>query len=362
MENEYQIDVEPLYLYILSLLPVRKLEVFEKWRQQAGSFEAVYLNPPREFAERLAEIKREHSVEKLLQSLQETRVNILPYYDERYPKLLKEIYDAPPVLFYRGKLGEPDEACVAIVGSRKMTSYGAAVMPTIAKPLIDSGITIVSGMAYGADGAAHAESIKAGARTIAVLGSGVDEDSIYPRAHLRLAHDILDHGGLIISEQPPGTPGYKNNFIARNRIIAGLSLGVVIIECKTKSGALLTADYAADFNRNLYAVPGPIYSSLSAGPHNLIKNGATLITSGKEILEDLNISSPEINLKINQQKLKLFTDAELRVLECMQDAPITLDALVEEIKISSSEIANAITMLEIKNAIKNLGAQGFIKI
>jgi DNA processing protein len=354
-------DLEPLYLYILSLLPVRQLEMFEQWRQDAGSFENVYLNPPMEFAKRLAEIKVENSVEKLFQSLQSMAVNVLPYYDLSYPKLLKEIYDAPPVLFYRGFLGEPDETCIAIVGSRKMTSYGAAVMPLIAKPLIDSGITIVSGLAYGADSVAHVESVKAGERTIAVLGSGVDEDSIYPRAHLRLAHDILDNGGLIVSEQPPGTPGYKNNFIARNRIIAGLSLGVVIIECKAKSGALLTADYAADFNRNLYAVPGPIYSSLSEGPHNLIKNGAMLITSGEEILEDLLISTPLIKQKQEQHKLKLFTDVELRVLECMQDASITLDALIEETKLSSHEIANAVTMLELKGAIQNLGAPGFIK-
>lgn len=362
MENEYQIDLEPLYLYILSLLPVRQLEVFEEWRRQAGSFEAVYLDPPRQFAQRLTEIKHEHSIEKLLQSLQKTAVNVLPYYDARYPKLLKEIYDSPPVLFYRGKLSDPDEACIAIVGSRKMSSYGAAAMPIIAQPLINAGVTIVSGLAYGADGAAHIESVKSGARTIAVLGSGVDEDSIYPRAHLRLAHDILDNGGLIISEQPPGTPGLRYNFIARNRIIAGLSLGVVIIECKAKSGALLTADYAADYNRNLYAVPGPIYSSLSEGPHNLIKNGAALINNGDEILEDLSLNIASIVEKTNLHTLKLFTDVELRVLECMQDASITLDALVEETKLSSHEIANAVTVLELKGVIQNLGTQGFIKI
>ncbi len=355
-----KMELEPLYLYILSLLPVRKLEVFDRWLKKYSSFEAVFLNPPAEFASKLAEIKSANSVESLYKLLAKTSVNILPYYDERYPKLLKEIYDAPPVLFYRGKLVD-DEICVGVVGSRKMSSYGAETTALIANPLIDSGITIVSGLAYGADAAAHSACIKKGSRTIAVLGSGVDDESIYPRAHLRLAHDILDCGGLIISEHPPGTPGLKHHFIARNRIIAGLSFGIVITECKTKSGALITADFAADFNRNLYAVPGPVYSSLSAGPHQLIKNGAALISRGEEILEDLSIALPELNQKIDEGKQKLFTTAELRVLECMQDAPKTLDAIAKETKISSNEIANAITLLELKSKIKNLGSLGFIK-
>jgi DNA processing protein len=354
-------DLEPLYLYILSLLPVRRLEVFDKWRKEAGSFENVFLHPPAEFSERLSEIKSLNSVEKIYLSLEKTGVNTLPYYDQRYPKQLKEIFDAPPVLFYRGELGSSDEACIAIVGSRKMSTYGATALPLIAKPLINSGVTIVSGLAYGVDSAAHIESVKAKARTIAVLGSGVDDESIYPRAHLRLVHDILDNGGLIVSEHPPGTPGLKHNFVARNRIIAGLSLGVVIIECKKKSGALITADFAADFNRNLYAVPGPLYSSLSEGPHNLIKNGAMLVTKGEEILEDLNIYLHEFELNNGLKEQKLFTAVELRVLECMQDASVTLDALVTETKLSSAEVANAITMLELKGVIQNFGSQGFIK-
>lgn len=356
------LDLEPIYLYILSLLPVRQIETFEQWRVEHGTFEKFFLHPPREFSGKLAELKAEWSVEKIHRSLQKNAVHTLPYYDARYPELLKEIFDAPPVLFYRGNLGEPYEARIAIVGSRKMSSYGATIIPLITKPLINSKVTIVSGLAYGADSAAHAECVKSKARTIAVLGSGVDDDSIYPRGHLRLAHDILDHGGLIVSEHPPGTPSLKHHFVARNRIIAGLSLGVVVVECKAKSGALITADFAADFNRNLYAVPGPIYSSLSDGPHNLIKNGAALICSGEEILEDLSISEPELKRKIEQQKKELFTAAESRVLECMQDASVTLDAIVQETKLSSAEVSNAITTLELKGIVQNLGAQGFIKI
>lgn len=357
-----EMDLEPLYLYILSLLPIKRLQDFEQWRLDAGSFEQLFFNPPPLFARKLAKVQSEHSVEKIYESLTNTAVKVLPYYDERYPKLLKTIYDAPPVLFYRGTLGESDEACIAIVGARKMSSYGDNIIPLITQPLIDCGVTIVSGLAYGVDSAAHTESVKAGARTIAILGSGVDESSIYPRGHLRLAHDILDNGGLIISQYPPGTPSLKHHFVARNRIIAGMSLGVVVVEGKVKSGALITADFTADFNRNLYAIPGPIYSSLSEGPHNLIKNGAMLISSGQEILDDLSMHLPSEQQKFNHLKHKSFTKNELCVLKCMQDTSVTLDVITRETKLPSQEIANAITTLELKGAITNLGAQGFIKI
>ncbi len=271
--------------------------------------------------------------------------------DPRYPKLLKEIHDPPPVLFYRGELGNPNEACVAIVGTRKMSLYGSAVIPKICAPLIEAGVTIVSGMAYGIDSAAQSECVKRNGRTIAVLGSGVDDDSIYPRAHFRLAQDILNNGGLIISEQPPGTPGFKQNFIARNRIIAGLCLGVVVVECKIKSGALLTADFAADFNRNLYAVPGPIYSSVSEGPHKLIRDGAMLTTSGEEILADLAISLNQLPLKPKQK----FNGPELHVLECIQDGEILLEDLVETASLPTAELTSLLTLLEIKGAIKIIG-------
>lgn len=373
--------MEPIYLYILSLLPVRRLEIFESWRQDGGSFENIYRAPDKKLAEfglgleliiKLRQIKAEHSPEQIALALEQTRVSTLPYYDPRYPKLLKEIYDAPPVLFYRGLIGDPDEACLAIVGSRNMSAYGSAMMPRITTPLINAGVIIVSGMALGIDSAAHIESVKRGARTIAVLGGGVDETSVYPRAHYRLSEQILLNNGLLISEQPPFTPALRYNFIARNRIIAGLSLGVIIVECKLKSGALITADYAADFNRALYAVPGPAYSSLSEGPHMLIKNGAALVTNGSEILEDLSLSlgndnqtiEDEQNISLHQlmKNQSVFTEAEQRVLECMQSTPVTVDAITKATNLSAIEISQIITTLELHGAIKNIGPEGFMKI
>lgn len=360
-------DLEPIYLYILSLLPVRRLEQFESWRKAAGSFEAVYLASEDqlvtwglglELVIKLRQLKQENSVEDIARNLQHTAVSTLTYYDPRYPKLLKEIYDAPPVLFYRGTLGEPDEPCVAIVGSRQMSSYGSTMMPRIAGPLIDAGVTIVSGMALGIDGAAHIEAIKRGVRTIAVLGCGVDEASVYPRAHFRLAQQILDCGGLLVSEQPPYMPALKHHFVARNRIIAGLSLGVTIVECKLKSGALITADYAADFNRNLYAVPGPAYSKLSDGPHKLIRDGAALITKGEEILDDLAISLSELPL----QNAIEFTETELAVLKCIQSTAATVDAIANATHLTTTEVSQTLTVLELRGTVKNLGYEGFIKL
>lgn len=280
--------------------------------------------------------------------LAQTNVQALSYFDPGYPALLKEITDPPPVLFYRGKLGDPKEACLAIVGTRKMSAYGMTALPKIAQPIIDAGLTVVSGLAYGIDTAAHAQSLKNHSRTIAVLGSGVDDNSIYPRAHLRLAHEILDNNGLIISEQPPGTPGLKHNFIARNRIIAGLSLGVVVIECKTKSGALLTADFAADYNRNLYAVPGPIYSSNSAGPHKLIRDGAMLTTAGEEILDDLAIKLNQLPLQSKQK----FTKLEQLIINLINTGQLSLDELAIKLNKPITELTPTVTLLELKGVIK----------
>jgi DNA processing protein len=365
-------ELESLYLYILSKLPIKGFRLIESWLLKAGSFKKIFFASAEELAEfgmptkliiKLQKIKKEvaygvTNAETLFKRLESSGVQVLPYYSSEYPKLLKEINDPPLVLFYRGEIFKPEENCIAIVGSRKMSSYGASAMPRITKPLLDAGITIVSGLAYGVDSEAHSLAVASNSRTIAVLGSGVDDDSIYPRAHLRLARKILDCGGLIVSEYPPGTPGLKQNFVERNRIIAGLSLGVVIIECKIKSGALHTADFASDYNRNLFALPGPVYSALSEGPHKLIQNGAMLVTSGSEIIEDLNLSS----LQNTETLTPSFSYNERLVLECMQIGPANIDKIATSTKLSASTIAMTITGLELKNIITNVGIEGFAKI
>lgn len=358
-------DSEALYLYILSRLPVKQISQWESWRSQIGSFEKLFFASRSELLglgwspaliDRLNKEKLNFSVEELAKGLEQAQIAVLPYYDQFYPKLLQEIFDPPSVLFYRGLLLSTDEACVGVVGTRQISSYGRAILPRLTEPLIASKVTIVSGLAYGVDAAAHSEAVKNQARTIAVLGSGLDNASLYPRQHVRLAEEILTKGGLLLSEHPPGMPALKQHFIARNRIIAGLSLGIIIVECKLKSGALITADYAMDFNRRVYAVPGPIYSPFSAGPHKLINDGAMLIQSGQEVLEDLN-------LQIAQSPIEQpnFSELQQRVLKCMQSTPLTIDSLQTQLNLSTQELISALTELELLNAVHNLGAAGFIK-
>jgi DNA processing protein len=360
---------ESLHLYILSQLPAQPLAVIDGLRKTAGSFAEIFRLSSRqlkelglgaELAGKLRRLKQKYSVEKLAADLRETGVAALCYLDPLYPALLKQIHDPPKVLFFRGSWDSAKEACVAIVGSRSMSSYGQTVLSKITGPLLNAGVTIVSGLAIGIDSASHKEAVKRTQRTIAVLGSGVDEASVYPQQHTLLSEQILEHNGLLVSEYPPGTPGLKHHFIARNRIIAGLSLGVVIVECRQKSGALLTADFAADYNRSLFAVPGPIYSSLSAGPHSLIKNGASLIASGEDILQELDLKL-EQSVAARTRK-NSFTEIERRVVECIRNHPATVDGISKTTTLPATEISQTLTMLELRGIIKNTGPEGFIKL
>ncbi|GAH63960.1 unnamed protein product, partial [marine sediment metagenome] len=215
--------------------------------------------------------------------------------DKNYPKLLKEIKDPPEVLYYEGEL-KSEENCFAVVGTRMSSSYGKQVALEIAGDLAEAGLTIVSGLAPGIDSFSHIATLERGKRTIAVLGTGLDEKSIYPQENLKLARKILETGGALISEYPPGTRGTQFTFPQRNRIISGLSLGVLIIEAKQKSGALITANWAKKQGRKIFAIPGPIHSLNSKGCHYLIKHeAAKLVENANDILKELNLPLKELS-------------------------------------------------------------------
>jgi len=216
---------------------------------------------------------------------------------DNYPMLLKEIADPPAVLYFKGKLNNPEEMAIAIVGARKYTSYGKQVVEYLVPALANAGLTIISGLALGIDAFAHKAAVELKRRTIGVLGCGVDK--IYPMSNYYLAKQMLETNGAIISEYPPGTPPYKSNFPLRNRIIAGMSLGVVVAEAAEKSGTLLTAKSALDYNRQVFAVPASIFSDTSVGANNLIKYGAKLVNDANDIISELNLET-----KINEQKAK----------------------------------------------------------
>jgi len=235
--------------------------------------------------------RREINLDKEMEKLEKEDIKLLTLYDEDYPHLLKEIYNPPYLLYYKGAKPVKDEFSLGIVGTRKASSYGQQVTPEIVGDLTQNGITIVSGLALGIDGLAHQTAYKTGGKTIAVLGSGLDKQNIYPSQHRFLAQKIIEAEGTLISEFPYGTLPLKFNFPYRNRIISGLSLGILVIEAGETSGALITARYALEQNREVFAVPGSIYSQNSLGSNNLIKMGAHAITSASDILDALNLSS-----------------------------------------------------------------------
>lgn len=291
--------------------------------------------------------------------------------DTEYPEILKKIYSPPEVLYINGSLKEDDRNAVAIVGSRRATRYGLEMSGKIAFDIAVRGVTVVSGMARGIDSAAHAGALKAKGRTIAVMGSG--HNYIYPPENKELYEEITKNGA-VITEFENDTAPLPGNFPIRNRIISGLSLGLVVVEAARNSGALITAGYALEQGREVFAVPGKISSFTSAGTHDLIKDGAKLIQSADDILEELRLHEIEpaagtkkdlIDDKISK-KTKVYiynslTDDERRVYKVLDDEPLYIDEVVKESNISLSKISKIILGLEMKKLIKELPGKQFVR-
>lgn len=271
--------------------------------------------------------------------------------NEKYPQLLKRITTPPKVLYIKGEL-KNDELCFAIVGTRRCSPYGKQATLDFSGNLSDIGITIVSGLAPGIDTFAHRAVVERRKRTIAVLGTGIDEKSIYPKENIQLAKKIIEFGGSLISEYPPGTRGTNFTFPQRNRIISGLSRGVLVVEAKEKSGSLITAKYAFLQKRKVFAIPGTIYSLNSLGPHKLIKQGAKLVENVDDILEELNLT----NLKSQHQgEMGDGTPEENLILNTLKEESLYIDKIIEKTKLPAAKIASTLAILEIKGRVRNLG-------
>lgn len=286
--------------------------------------------------------------EQLQHDLGQSNCELYGWDDTRYPTLLKQIPDPPPVIFCRGSLNL-NEPAVALVGTRRMTDYGLLTLPRLINPLINAGCIIVSGLAYGIDAAVHRHTLAQKGKTLAVLGSGLADEVMYPKNHFHLAQEILADGGALISEYPPYQTANKHQFVARNRIIAGLSLGTVVIECALKSGALITADYSIDYNRSVYAVPGPINNPMSEGPHRLIGQGAMLIAKGEDILSDLRIELPLKSMAPQLSKEQMI------VLNYIQSQPQEPEDLCHQTQFTITTINQILTELELKQLIHRQG-------
>ena len=271
--------------------------------------------------------------------------------DKNYPDLFKKIKNPPEIIYYKGEL-KTEENCFAIVGTRMASSYGKQVALEMAGDLAEAGLTIVSGLAPGIDTFCHQAVVERKKRTIAVLGTGLDEKSIYPQSNLKLAKKILETGGALISEYPPGTPGLKQNFPQRNRLISGMSLGVLVIEAKIQSGSLITAEWAKKQGRKVFAIPGPIHSSNSKGCHYLIKRGAKLVESANDILKELNLGLPTSNI---DSLLKGENEEENLVLNVLKEEALDVNKIIERTKLSAAKVASTLAILEIKGKVRNLG-------
>ena len=271
--------------------------------------------------------------------------------DKNYPADLKKIKNPPKILYFMGEIKQ-NEPLFAVVGARNCSSYGKQATIDIAGNLAEAGLTIVSGLAPGIDSFVHWATIERGKRTIAVFGTGVDKQSIYPSENMRLAEKILETGGLLISEYPPGTQGTRWTFPQRNRIISGLSLGVLVIEAKQRSGALITADCAFEQDRKVFALPGSIYSLNSKGPHFLIKKGAKLIENSNDILKELNLTLAENN---DTNEIGGQNAEENLILNILEEGGLHIDQIIKTTKLSAAKTAGILAILEMEEKIRNLG-------
>jgi DNA processing protein len=291
-----------------------------------------------------------------LERLQQASIRAITLEDTDYPRLLRQINAPPPVLYVKGGLIPADDLAIGVVGTRRATSYGLDMAKRVSFELAEAGVTVVSGLAAGIDSVAHRAALDAGGRTIAVFGCGLD--TIYPPRNRRLADEICEAGALV-GEYPLGTTPAAQNFPVRNRIISGLSRGVVVVEAPLKSGALITSTFAADQGRDVYAVPGSALSNASAGCHALIRDGATLVTSAGQILEQLNV---EQAIAHSQSRIALpDSDSERILYELIGAEPRHMDELCHQSGLPIHTTSGALLAMELKGLVRQAGAQYYVR-
>ncbi len=301
--------------------------------------------------------RRSFSFEKLEKELARHDISVISYDERDYPTLLKHAYLPPPILYFRGSLKTFNRHTLAVVGSRKATPYGKQVAETIVSDIARSGIAVVSGLALGIDTLAHEATLTAGGATAAVLGAGLD--AVYPAANYRLAERIVE-SGCLISEFKPGTIPFKGNFPRRNRLIAALALGTLVIEASEKSGALITARHALQENREVLAVPGSIFSPSAQGTNALIQAGARLITSATDVFAALRIEHL-VNEKARPEVIVEAGEEEM-IINCLSFEPTHINEIVRLTNLDMSAINSRLTIMEMKGLVRNLGNLSYIRL
>ncbi|MDR2705917.1 MAG: DNA-processing protein DprA [Planctomycetaceae bacterium] len=319
-------------------------------------------------ASRLASARKNFDPNVILELCQRDRIDIIPLDDSRYPEPLRTIHDPPPILYVKGKILPQDTFSIAVIGTRRNSTYGSRQADRLTTALCSNGFTIVSGLALGIDGIAHRAALKNNARTLAVLGSG--HHRIYPPEHETLAEQIVQSGGAVLSEYPPLHQSAKWTFPQRNRIVSGLALGVLVVESPMRSGAMISARIAGEQGRDLFAVPGSIESTISQGCHQLIRDGAYLVESVDDILNVLGPLRQKVLLFEKQQlpnpirhpNEMSLNEIELMVLQHIKMSPTSLNNIVTTSGLEEQQVVAALSVLEKKRIIRQVSPVVFVRM
>ncbi|MDQ2693352.1 MAG: DNA-processing protein DprA [Chloroflexota bacterium] len=334
--------------------------------QHFGDLAEAWQAPPIELAraglslkliERIVLARQNVDLETLWAKIEAQGIKILTWEDEAYPQRLKEIEQPPPVLYLRGDYLPDDLFAVAVVGTRRVTAYGRQITEELSAFLAANGITVISGLARGVDAIAHQTSLRAGGRTIGVLGSGVDK--IYPPEHRSLAEKMIEQGA-ILSDYAPGTPPEASNFPPRNRIVSGLSLAVVVVEAGETSGALITAEFAAEQGREVFAVPGSILAPQSKGTNKLIQNGALPLLSVNDLMQALDLT--RMGEQKAARKIIPGDETEARLMNVLGDEPLHVDEIRNQTELPIEKVSATLALMELKGMVRQVGGMSYVAV
>lgn len=330
-------------------------DVRSAWEASEKSLRATRLD--RRALKNLLATRKQVDLDAVLRQVERIGGQVLTWETPGYPLLLRQIPDPPPVIFVRGEIIPADEWAVAVIGTRKATVYGREVTHRLSTELARNGVTVVSGLARGIDGLAHKAALEAGGRTIAVLGSGLDH--IYPSEHRKLAQQIVERGALV-SDYPLGTRPEASNFPPRNRIISGLSLGVIVVEAGIKSGALITVDFAADQGREVFAVPGSILSPGSVGCNRLLRDGAGVVTGAQDVLEALHLD--QLSEQLMAREILPENATEAAIFDELSAEPRHLDKISRDADLPVEVVSSTLVMMELKGMVRQVAPLQYVRI
>ncbi|MEO0597859.1 MAG: DNA-processing protein DprA [Chloroflexota bacterium] len=326
----------------------------DAWHAPDDAIKRVGLPPSAEAS--LLQQRLKIDLDAELEKVHAVGAHVVTWADSDYPESLRHISDPPPMLYVRGELLPTDRLALSIVGTRRATRYGLDVANRMGYWLASQDVTIVSGMAQGVDAAAHRGALDAQGRTIAVFGCGIDV--IYPREHDRLADQIAENGALI-SEFPLGTPPSGKNFPRRNRLVSGLSLGVLVAEAPKESGSLITADFALEQGREVFAVPANIFNRVGAGCNRLIQQGAKLVARASDVLDELNVAYSNQVVQEQTETLAPASTNEEKVLSILDMEPLHIDDIIRQTGLSTAEVSSTLAILELKGLAQMVGAMQY---